>query len=281
MTSLEGQGRLQGNARPILKWAGGKTQLLPALRKHYPRTFGKYIEPFLGGGAVFFDLAPRFAVLSDANSELISLYRTIASDPDAVAEALHHMPVSEPDYYLVRAMPFNSLDSITAAARTIFLNKTCFNGLYRVNRSGDFNVPYGKRSSVKFPSHEVLRAASRQLAFASLIEGDYLEVLERHAAPGDFVFLDPPYLPVGRFADFKRYTPNQFSEADHYRLAAEFHRLVRHGVSVVLTNSNHPLVYELYKDFSIEVVDSKRHINSKGHGRTSQDVIVSAIASDA
>jgi DNA adenine methylase len=257
-----------------MKWAGGKTQLLPQLAAAAPARYGRYIEPFVGGGALFFHLRPEQAVIADSNAELIAMYRAVVADPDAIFGALQSMRNTEEFFYEVRTLDWTTMSAAEAAARTLFLNRTCFNGLYRVNRKGQFNVPFGRYTKLSVPDQAQLTAAAQVLRDAQIVEGDYLDVLSRYAAPGDFVFLDPPYMPVGVYADFKRYTKEQFSEDDHRKLAAEVRRLAGLGCSVLLTNSNHPLVHELYAGFSIQVIPTKRFINSKGSGRTGEDVLV-------
>lgn len=257
-----------------MKWAGGKTQLLPQLTAAAPATYGRYIEPFLGGGAFYFHLRPAQAVIADSNGELIAMYRAVAADADAVFEALQVMEHTEEFYYQVRALDWTTLTATEAAARTLFLNRTCFNGLYRVNRKGQFNVPFGRYTKLSLPDLAQLRSAAGVLRSAEIIQGDYLDVLGRYASPGDLVFLDPPYVPVGLYSDFKRYTKEQFSEDDHRRLAAEVRRLAGLGCHVLLTNSNHPLVHELYEGFTVEVIPTKRFINSRGNGRTGEDALV-------
>ena len=262
--------------RPLLKWAGGKTQLLPQIVKAAPERFNKYIEPFIGGGAVFFNLQPGRSVISDTNAELISMYKAVASNPEAVARELGSMRSNEAFFYEIRSLKFEDLSTEAAAARTIYLNRSCFNGLYRVNRRGEFNVPFGRYKSVNLPDSQVLRCASSVLSRATIVHGDYLTVLGQYAAEGDFIFLDPPYLPISKYSDFKRYTKEQFHEKDHRELAEEVRRLTGVGAHVVLTNSNHPLVHELYKDYRIEILETRRSINSQGSGRTGQDVMVVA-----
>ena len=161
-----------------------------------------------------------------------------------------------------------------SCCKTIFLNRTCFNGLYRVNKQGQFNVPYGKYKNPKICDEAGLRAASEALKRADILCGDYLQVLEHCAQPGDFVFLDPPYLPISEYADFKRYTKEQFYEEDHVELAKMIMTLHERGCHVVLTNSNHPLVHELYAPFNIDVIQTKRHISCNGSTRKGEDVIV-------
>lgn len=265
-------------ARPILKWVGGKQQLLPELVARVPAAYGRYIEPFVGGGALFFALAPERAVIADANPELINLYRQVAGAVEAVIAALAPMAVDEDAFYAERALRFEDLDPVRAAARTLYLNKTCYNGLYRVNRRGAFNVPFGRHASPpRVCDPDRLRAASRLLARAEILCGDYRAVLERTARAGDFVFLDPPYLPVGRHADFKRYTATQFREADHEAMAPVVEDLARRGCTVVLTNANHPRLHALYAAHDVAVVATRRHVNSKADGRRGEDAIVTLL----
>lgn len=261
-------------AKPILKWAGGKTQLLKELLPKIPASYGRYIEPFIGGGALFFALNPRNSVIADSNPELINVYRQVATCTPEVIEYLNQYQNTKEMFYEVRALDWHKLPEAQAAARTIYLNKTCFNGLYRVNRQGQFNVPYGNYKSPNFCDEDALYAAAATLKNAQIVCGDYLHVLKEYAAPGDFVFLDPPYLPVSAYGDFKRYTKEQFYEEDHVELAREVVRLQEVGCYVILTNSNHPLVHELYKEFALEVIPTKRYISCDGAGRRGEDVIV-------
>ena len=260
---------------PILKWAGGKTQLLPAILPKIPTHFGTYIEPFLGGGALFFALRPTNSIISDSNPELINLYLQLATDVEGVIQAVSEFKHDEQMFYEVRAQDFGELDPISAAARTIYLNRTCYNGLYRLNRNGQFNVPFGRYSNPTICHPEELRAASKVLRNAQIQVADYREILHEYAQPGDFVYLDPPYLATSKYSDFKRYTAEQFYEEDHHELAEDVNYLDELGCHIVLTNSNHPLVYDLYGRFNIQVVRSKRNINSKGNSRASTDVIIS------
>ena len=260
---------------PVLKWAGGKTQLLPLLLPKIPPHFDTYIEPFFGGGALFFALRPINAIISDSNPELINLYRQIAVNVEGVIEALGKYKNEESLFYKVRAQDLRDIDPTTAAARTIYLNRTCYNGLYRLNKKGQFNVPFGRYANPTICHPETLRFASEALRTARLLEADYREVLHQYAQPGDFVYLDPPYLPTGKYSDFKRYTAAQFYEEDHRELADDVRYLDRLGCHVLLTNSNHPLVYDLYEGLNIQVVRAKRNISSKGDSRTGTDVIIS------
>lgn len=261
-------------AKPILKWAGGKTQMLEDLLPKVPSSYGRYIEPFFGGGAMFFALQPEQAVIADSNPELINLYRQVANHVDDVIGQLKKYENTQEMFYAVRGQDWTMLSEAEAAARTIFLNKTCFNGLYRVNKKGQFNVPFGKYKKPKICDEEGLKAASAALKKAEIVCGDYLLVLEHYAQPGDFVFLDPPYLPISEYSDFKRYTKEQFYEEDHVELAKMVKTLHERGCHVILTNSNHPLVHELYAPFTIDVIQTKRHISCNGSTRKGEDVIV-------
>lgn len=264
-------------ARPILKWAGGKTQLLPELLARMPKTYGKFIEPFFGGGALFFSCQPKAgAVLADINPELTNLYRTVASNPHEIISLLKEFQNTQEFFYEVRSWDRESLSKEMQAARTLYLNKTCFNGLYRVNKKGEFNTPYGKYKNPNIVNESGILSASRVLQNVVFENLDYKQTLQKYAEPGDFIFLDPPYLPVGKYEDFKRYTKEGFYEEDHWELASEVKRLSELGCHVLLTNSNSPLVYDLYDEFDITVIQTKRHVNSKGDKRTGEDIIVSA-----
>lgn len=261
-------------AKPILKWAGGKTQMLGDLLPKVPPSYGRYIEPFFGGGAMFFALQPERAIIADSNPELINLYRQVSEHVEDVIYQLKKYENTPEMFYKVRGQDWTMLPEAEAAARTIFLNKTCYNGLYRVNKKGQFNVPFGKYKNPKICDEDGLRAASNALKKAEIVCGDYLIVLERYAQPGDFVFLDPPYLPISEYSDFKRYTKEQFYEEDHVELAKMVMTLHERGCHIVLTNSNHPLVHELYAPFTIDVIQTKRHISCNDSTRKGEDVIV-------
>lgn len=260
--------------RPILKWAGGKSQMLGELLPRVPKKYKRFIEPFFGGGALFFALNPERAIIADSNPELINLYQTVANNVEDVISALRRYKNEEDVFYEVRAQDWKNLSAEKAAARTIFLNHTCFNGLYRVNKSGGFNTPFGRYKNPRILDEENLRATSAMLLRATIIQGDYKAVLREHAQSGDFVYLDPPYLPISAFSDFKRYTKEQFHDEDHRELAEEIARLHELGCHVILTNSNHGLVHELYGHYGLAVISTKRHISCKGKSRTGEDVIV-------
>lgn len=253
-------------ARPIVKWAGGKTRLLPELLERVPRSFGTYFEPFAGGLALFFRLAPERAVLSDANEALMFAYATLVSFPEDVIAALaaHKEMHDETHYYATRDRWNNWPDTLTpvgGAAALLYLNKTCFNGLWRVNRRGEFNVPMGKYDDPPICDAENLRAAAAALARADLRCGDYRATVEE-AVGGDFAYFDPPY-----DGTFSQYTRNGFGPDQQSELAAIARDLVERGVRVVLSNNDTPRVRELYEGFRIDVVKCGRAINSDGKKR--------------
>lgn len=262
------------NPTPLLKWAGGKKQMLDILINEVPQRYNKYIEPFIGGGALFFELQNENSIISDSNEELINLYKIVASDVESLIEHLKAMQNTEEFFYSTRSQNIVKLTCIERAARMIYLNKTCFNGLYRVNRKGEFNVPYGHYVNPNICDETNLRSASQFLKKVKIVHGDYKVVLKENAQAGDFVFLDPPYLPMSKYSDFKRYTKEQFYEEDQRELAEEVDRLHDLGCYVLLTNSNHPLVHELYSKYEISIYNTKRYISSNSNTRTGQDVLV-------
>lgn len=261
------------STKPFLKWAGGKTQMLEPILSHSPSDFNNYIEPFIGGGAVFFSLGHNNSIISDLNEELIITYIEVRDNVEMLIKNLSRHKHTEEHFYLTRQMDLNSLSNSERAARLIYLNKTCFNGLYRVNKKGEFNVPYGKGKG-SFLNVENLRSASLALKGTKIIHSEYSKVVKQYAKRNDFVFLDPPYQPVGKNADFKRYTKEFFYEKDQVQLAEEFKALVKRGCKVMLTNSDHPFIMDLYKDFEIIICNTKRMISSSSKTRTGKDIIV-------
>jgi DNA adenine methylase len=259
--------------KPFLKWAGGKTQLISELLEYIPSSFNKYIEPFIGGGSFFFYLNPGKAIISDSNEELITTYKAVRDHVEDIIQILDGYKNKETFYYKIRALNPENLSEIERATRLIYLNKTCFNGLYRVNKKGQFNVPYGKRNG-EFLNRELLRDSSEFLQNTEILHADYQETLEKYAEKGDFIFLDPPYYPVGKYSDFKRYTKEFFYHDDHVTLKEKFDRLVKMGCYVVLTNSYHPVVLKLYQDYEIRIVETKRLISSNPKTRYGKDIIV-------
>jgi len=274
--------------QPFVKWAGGKSQLLGELERYFPRNYNRYFEPFLGGGAVFFHLKPREAVLSDANFELVNTYRIVSSKVNDLIRRLQDYQtktLTEDLYYKVRDLDPESLENIERAARFIFLNKTCYNGLYRVNKDGKFNVPFGKYERMPRLFDKANLIAASALLQSSRIKAEYhLPVLkEFHAGKGDFVYLDPPYAsenPNG----FIGYTKEIFSWAEQQRLAKEFVRLAQAECYVMVSNANEKSIRELYSESAKAIVRVKadRMINSNGKQRTgySELIILSYVPQD-
>jgi DNA adenine methylase len=262
-----------GPATPFLKWAGGKASLLPELMKHIPGRVRRYHEPFVGGGAMFFAVAPRRAVLSDANGELIHCWRQVRDDVHAVLDALSEHVYDRARFEAVRALDPVRLPAAERAARFIYLNKTCFNGLWRVNRAGRFNVPFGRYKNPTFHDPGLLLRASRALRDVQIHRAPFEIALQR-AAPGDFVYLDPPYDPVSQTASFTSYTRDAFTWADQERLAAECASLDRRGVRFLLSNSATPRIRALYRAFEQRLVRAPRHISCKGGGRGHVDELL-------
>ncbi|MBN1960773.1 MAG: DNA adenine methylase [Deltaproteobacteria bacterium] len=263
------------HARPFLKWAGGKTQLIPEILARFPKVFRKYHEPFMGGGAVFFALAPNRAILSDINADLVDTYRAIRDEPEAVISALQRHQVTEADYYRVRSQKRGELSLVAAAARTIYLNRTCYNGLYRVNLKGEFNVPFGRYANPTICNSENLYLASLALQNVKIRCEDALAI-DKRVQRGDLVYFDPPYDPLSPTSSFTTYARGGFGNEQQAALADLFIKLANRGVHVVLSNSDTPFIRELYRDFRIDSVYARRAINSRadrrGHVR---EVIVS------
>jgi len=258
-------------AKPIFKWAGGKRQLLPQLRPLLPTTWGHYFEPMVGGGALFFDLEPEEASLGDINAHLMLTYQMLRDEVDAVIGWLKRLGavVNDPEsaYYDVRKC-FNTRPNDARslrAARMLYLNRMCFNGLWRENRSGEFNVPYGKKGAIDVVREELLREASEARQSVELVSGSFLRVLFA-AKAGDFVYLDPPYMPLKEGA-FTSYNGSGFTENDHRGLAEAVQTLVDKGAKVMLSNSDVPFVHGLYRNFPRVRVSARRNINSKGNER--------------
>lgn len=264
---------------PFLKWAGGKARLAPVVLGRAPERFGRYHEPFLGGGAVFFAFAGAGRApgphLGDANPALISCYRSVRDDPEGVIAALgtleeRYLALGTEEhagrYYEVRAS--RPEGAAASAARLIFLNRTGYNGLYRENSRGEFNVPHGRYVRPRILDRDGLRAASRALAGATLRAGDFEQACAA-ATAGDFIYLDPPYQPLTATARFTAYTRSAFGEAEQERLRDAFEQLTRAGVAALLSNSDHERIRELYgeRGFGFETVLMSRAINSVGSGR--------------
>jgi DNA adenine methylase len=258
--------------RSFLKWAGGKTRYAATLVALAPEFSGTYREPFLGSGAVFFELRPATAVLSDANGELVVCFEQVRSRPRDVMALLDTMPNTAEHFEHVRRRDPARLSELERAARVIYLNKTSFRGLWRVNRRGEFNTPYGAYDRPYY-NRETLSRAAEALSAATVLESDF-EFAVDAAEAGDWLFLDPPYVPLGGWSDFKRYTAGQFGEQDHVRLCAAMRRADRRGVHLMLTNSDTDAVRELFGPHFHEFrLPTRRDINLVGRNRGSWDLV--------
>lgn len=267
---------------PFVKWAGGKKQLLDKLKERAPVAFGTYYEPFIGGGAFLLDLQPRRAVINDVNEQLINVYIQLRTDAEAVIAAVERYDsvICNIEYYLSVREKYNhkiaalELDA-ECAAMMIWLNKHCFNGLYRVNAKGLFNVPYNNRNGGSSIDADNLRAIGQYFRESEIEirQGDF-EAACADVKSGDFVYFDSPYVPVSATANFTDYTKDGFSPDDHERLAGLFRRLDTMGVYVMLSNNDVPLVHALYRGFRMDVVDVRRSINRDASRRVGREVII-------
>lgn len=263
-------------ARPFLKWVGGKTQLLDRLVPILPKRIRTYYEPFIGGGALFFHLAHlgqfQRAVINDWNGELVDTYKAIRDFPEDLILRLGQLKEAygsdAPGTFAAeRAKDPKALTPIDRAARFIFLNRTGFNGLYRVNSKGGFNVPFGKYTNPRIVDEGNIRACREVLNhFVVITNRDFAEAVE-DAQPGDCVYFDPPYVPINPTSDFTKYTKEGFGLDAQKRLAATFRALVDRGVAVIASNSDAPLVRELYEGFELHEVQARRNVNSVGDKR--------------
>lgn len=273
--------------RPFVKWAGGKGQLLPELSRRLPRKFRRYHEPFVGGAALFFHLynSGRLqdgALLCDFNPELVLCYQVVRDEPEALIAALkqHERHRLDREYFMDvrgwdRRPDFAQRGAVERAARTIFLNRTCYNGLYRQNNKGQFNAPFGYYKNPLICDPDNMRAASAALKRAELFVGDFGDVAAR-AKPGDLVYFDPPYVPVSATASFTHYTGQTFGPDDQRRLARLFDELMERGVYVMLSNSHTPLSRELYAAHAVStsVVLASRKINCDGRKRGNVEELI-------
>jgi DNA adenine methylase len=256
-----------GVGRPFIKWAGGKRQLLPSLIRHAPPNPSRYFEPFVGGGALFFALRPRRAVLADVNERLIRTYKGVRNNVEEVIQLLRSYPHSPTFFYGFREKNIDDRSDAEVAAWFIYLNKTGFNGLYRVNRDNCFNVPFGRYASPNICDEPTLRACSAALAGTQLLVDDF-EVVVAKAKRGDFVYFDPPYVPLSTTSSFTSYTSHGFGDAEQIRLRDTARNLKKRGVRVLLSNSSAPSVRKLYADgFDLVRVSATRAVNSKATAR--------------
>ncbi|WP_196602152.1 DNA adenine methylase [Pectinatus frisingensis] len=259
---------------PIVKWVGGKRQLLTEIMPFINKNCSTYVEPFIGGGAVFFELQPKKAIVNDFNYELINLYLTVRDFSEELIYELqkHKENNSEEYYYMIRAVDrtpeYETMSTIEKAARIIYLNKTCYNGLYRVNSAGQFNSPYGKYKKPNIVNATTIRAMSKYLQnnHIKIMQGDYRNTL-KGLRRGAFVYLDPPYMPISSSSSFTGYTENGFTYEQQVELKLECDKLRNRGISFLLSNSDCREIRELYHEYHIQTVKAKRSINSNATKR--------------
>jgi len=264
---------------PFLKWVGGKRQLMPTITELMPKKFTNYYEPFVGGGAVLFHTQPKNAVINDLNEDLINVYNTIKKNPEELIKDLKtHKNESEYFYdlrILDRTEEFEKLSNIKKASRVIYLNKTCFNGLYRVNNSGEFNSPFGRYKNPNIVNEITIRAVSKYLNNnkITIFSKDYEDVLE-NIEKGSFVYFDPPYHPVSKSSSFTGYIQGGFNMYDQIRLRDLCVKLNKKGVKFMVSNSAVPLIEDIYKEFNITYVKANRSINSNAKKRGEVDEVI-------
>lgn len=270
--ATDGQRKCLKMLKPFLKWAGGKRAILPQILKHIPKEYNTYYEPMIGAGALFFELMPKAAVINDVNEELINCYEVIRNNPQELIEALKNYKNSEEFFYKTRALDrspsWGNMSRIDRAARTIYLNKTCYNGLYRVNSRGQFNAPYGRYSGeIKIEKDLLINISNYfKQTQIEILNKDFKEAISL-AKKGDFIYFDPPYDPLNKTSSFTAYTKKGFDDSDQIRLKDTFVSLVERGCSVLLSNSSTDFIRNLYKDYQIVEIMSPRCINSEGQKR--------------
>jgi len=264
----------------FLKWAGGKTQMLSQYATLYPKEFNNYFEPFLGSGAVFFHVKQKFkpkkCFLSDVNEDLINTFKAVKEQPEALIKLLkeHKAKDNSREYFNQQRERFNTLKSgLEKASIFIYLNKTCFNGLYRVNSNGKFNVPFGKYPNPAILQEEKIRKASKLLQDVNISESNFSEVI-KEAKEGDFIYFDPPYFPLSKTSSFTSYQKGVFLENEQIELARVFRELHNKGCFVMLSNSDTPFIHQLYQGFTITPVKARRAINCIGAKRGKINEIV-------
>lgn len=261
---------------PVVKWVGGKRQLLPEIKKYSPKKYSTYFEPFVGGGAVLFELQPKNAIVNDINKELINLYSVIKNNVDDLIEKLSDTETysnTSDCYYRVRELDrepqkYNKMTGVDRAARILYLNKTCYNGLYRVNSMGEFNSPFGSYKNPNIVNSITLKAVSKYFNESNIkfLNGDF-EKTVKTAKKDDFVYFDPPYAPISKTSNFTGYNENGFGENEQIRLKELCDTLDKKGVKFLLSNSDCEFIRELYKDYNIVTIKAKRTINSNANNR--------------
>ncbi len=265
---------------PVVKWVGGKRQLLDEITPLLPKRINTYCEPFLGGGAVLFSIQPSRAIVNDLNKELITVYEVIRDDVESLIESLKKHENTSDYFYAIRDMDRNKdsyklLSKVERASRLLYLNKTCFNGLFRVNSSGEFNSPFGHYKNPNIVNEPVLRAVSKYFNSKNIIfySGDFYKTIE-NIGRGTFVYLDPPYDPVSDTANFTGYNKGGFDRKEQLRLKEYCDELTRQGIKFLLSNSATEFIKSLYSEYDIHIVQAKRSINSNGSKRGAVDEVL-------
>lgn len=260
-------------ATPFVKWVGGKRQVLKEIEKYIPAKYSRFYEPFVGGGAVLFFLQPRKAVINDSNDELINLYEVIKKAPEELIEDLKRHENEAEYFYRIRGLDrdkdfYQELNNIQRASRIIYLNKTCYNGLFRVNSAGEFNTPFGRYKNPNIVNEITIRAVSNYLSKndVRILNTDYEKSLA-HIRKGAFVYFDPPYDPVSGSSNFTGYTKGGFDRCEQERLKQVSDRLNEKGIKFLLSNSSTDFIKDLYSDYIIHTIEATRSVNSKASGR--------------
>lgn len=268
MANIKQTPSLWNEPKPFVKWAGGKRQLVKLLIENAPKSYNTFIEPFVGGGALLINMKPEKAIISDINKELINAYRVISKYLNNLLASLQKHRNEEEYFYTVRLQDPSHMTNIERASRFIFLNKVCFNGLYRENSKGKFNVPFGRYKNPNIEDSDNLRAVASYLNNADVqIFCQDFKVTSDMAKADDFVYFDPPYHPTTQTASFTKYVKSDFTAKNQEELANTFRQLAKRGCYVMLSNSNVPFVKELYKDFNIIEIEASRFINCKADKR--------------
>ena len=265
--------------QPFLKWAGGKRQLLGEIRKYVPKRFNTYYEPFIGGGAVLFDLQPKKAIINDVNTELVNTYKVIRNQVNEIIDDLSKHR-NEKDYFyelreLDRQPEFQELSAVERASRLIFLNKTCFNGLFRVNSQGQFNVPFGDYKNPNIVNEIIIRAVHHYLSSndVQILNQDFIDAVST-AKKSDFIYIDPPYDPVSDTSSFTGYSLDGFDRKEQIRLKETIDDLTKRGCHVLLSNSATDFIKDLYSDYKTVIVEATRAINSNAARRGKIDEVL-------
>ncbi len=253
--------------KPFVKWAGGKKQILSRLLHYKPTHFNRYIEPFVGGGAFLFELNFMEGLINDSNEELIICYEIIRDYPEELIRDLKKHVNTAEYFYEIRRQNSSELTKIERASRLIYLNRTCYNGLWRVNQKNQFNTPFGKYTNPKIVNSQLIIEVSTFLKKVKIYCMDFEKFLLENAKEDDFIYLDPPYHPISKYSDFKRYTKDFFGLEEQKRLAFIFKKLHEKGCKLLLSNSYSDFILESYKDFNIVIIDARRNINKNPDGR--------------